>query len=214
MPPDILFDLDGTLIDSSPGILASFQRVLDANGLRAVVPLEASLIGPPLGETLRRISGIEDDAVLSRLTEAFKQDYDTTGYRQTHAFEGVPEGLRQLAEAGSRLFIVTNKRMVPTRKILDALGLARYFTGVHTRDETVPMASSKSAVTRRVVTQYSIACGKALFVGDSDEDAAAAGENHLRYIHAVYGYGTMIANTAPEHSTLRHFPALPELIGI
>ena len=48
MPPDILFDLDGTLIDSSPGILASFARVLAAHGLTPVVPLEPLLIGPPL----------------------------------------------------------------------------------------------------------------------------------------------------------------------
>ena len=53
MPPDILFDLDGTLIDSSPGILASFGRVLAAHGLEPLVPLDASLIGPPLAETLR-----------------------------------------------------------------------------------------------------------------------------------------------------------------
>lgn len=213
MPSDILFDLDGTLIDSSPGILASFQRVLDANGLRAVVPLEASLIGPPLGETLQRISGIADDAVLSRLTEAFKQDYDTTGYRQTLAFEGVPEVLRLLSEEGSRLFIVTNKRMVPTRKILAELNLARYFTGVHTRDETVPMASSKSGVTKRVIAQYAIVPDKAFFVGDSEEDATAAKDNHLRFILAIYGYGNMIGNPTQEQFMLGHVQALPEMIG-
>ena len=64
MPYDILFDLDGTLIDSSPGILASFERVLAAHGMRAAVPLEASLIGPPLAVTLRQVSGIEDEAGL------------------------------------------------------------------------------------------------------------------------------------------------------
>ena len=59
---DILFDLDGTLIDSSPGILASFARVLAARGLAPVVALDPSIIGPPLADTLRRISGIGDEA--------------------------------------------------------------------------------------------------------------------------------------------------------
>ena len=76
MPTDILFDLDGTLIDSSPGILASFARVLEANGLAPAVPLEASLIGPPLAVTLRQVSGVRDEALLARLVDAFKADYD------------------------------------------------------------------------------------------------------------------------------------------
>ena len=86
MPPDILFDLDGTLIDSSPGILASFGRILAAAGLPPAVPLAASLIGPPLAVTLQQVSGIADEVRLTRLVEAFKQDYDTAGYLATEMF--------------------------------------------------------------------------------------------------------------------------------
>lgn len=211
MTMDILFDLDGTLIDSSPGILASFRRVLDAHGLRAAVPLEASLIGPPLGETLQKITGLADEAALARLVDAFKHDYDSAGYRQTLAFEDVPEGLRRLANDGARLFIVTNKRMVPTRKILDALDLARYFAGVHTRDETVPMAPSKSAVTRRVMEHYAIAPGHALFVGDSGEDRQAAAENGVAFVHAVYGYGDLAGAASADCMPLTRLTDLTEL---
>lgn len=212
MPPDILFDLDGTLIDSSPGILASFQRVLDAGGLRPVVPLESSLIGPPLGETLKRISGIEDETALAGLIEAFKQDYDNAGFRQTLAFDGVAEGLERLAAAGSRLFIVTNKRLVPTRKILDALGLAGYFTGVHTRDETAPMSPSKSAVTKRVMALYAITPGNAFFVGDSEEDRQAAEENGLLFVHATYGYGAVADAGRLGGMILERMIDLPDLV--
>lgn len=211
MPTDILFDLDGTLIDSSPGILASFERVLAAHGLQAAVPLEASLIGPPLAVTLRRISGIEDAALLDRLVEAFKQDYDTAGYRDTLAFDGVADGLARLADAGARLFIVTNKRMMPTLRILAALGLARHFAGVHTRDETVPMSPSKSAVTRRVLDRHGIDSARACFVGDSDEDAVAARENELRFIHATYGYGSAGIAERPD-AVLARFADLPDLV--
>ncbi|MBK6630238.1 MAG: HAD family hydrolase [Betaproteobacteria bacterium] len=209
---DILFDLDGTLIDSSPGILASFARVLAAHGLQAAVPLEASLIGPPLAVTLKHISGIEDAALLARLAEAFKQDYDTAGYRATLAFGGVAEGLARLAGNGARLFIVTNKRMVPTLKILEALGLARHFAGIHTRDETVPMAPSKAAVTQRVLGRYGIDPARACFVGDSDEDAAAARENGLRFIHATYGYGAVGIQGRPD-AVLDQFARLPDLVA-
>ncbi len=210
MATDILFDLDGTLIDSSPGILASFGRVLAAHGLQPAVPLEASLIGPPLATTLRQVSGTHDEALLARLVEAFKQDYDTAGYRSTEVFPGVAAGLAQLAAAGAHLFIVTNKRMAPTRKILDALGLARHFAGIHTRDETEPMAPSKAAVTQRVLERYGIDRGRACFVGDSDEDATAARENGLRFIHAAYGYGA--AGIKADSLRLDRFEDLPGLI--
>jgi phosphoglycolate phosphatase len=243
MPPDILFDLDGTLIDSSPGILASFARVLaaqglapavpleaslidsspgiiasfarvlSAHGLPPAVPLEASLIGPPLAVTLRQVSGVDDETLLVRLVEAFKADYDTEGYRTTHAFDGVAEGLVQLATAGARLFIVTNKRMVPTRRILEALGLADCFAGIHTRDETDPPAPSKAAVARRIIAHYAIDPARALFVGDSDEDAAAARENGLRFIHATYGYGAAGIASRPD-AVLQDFAHLPGLVDV
>jgi phosphoglycolate phosphatase len=211
MPPVILFDLDGTLIDSSPGILASFARVLAAHGLAPVVPLEPSLIGPPLAVTLRQVSGIQDEALLGRLGEAFKQDYDTAGYRTTEVFPGVAAGLAQLAGAGSRMFIVTNKRMVPTRRILEALGLAQLFAGIHTRDEIEPPAPSKAAVTKRILAHYGINPLHACFVGDSDEDAAAAWENGLRFIHATYGYGAAGIAGRPD-AILSSFVDLPGLV--
>ena len=212
MATDILFDLDGTLIDSSPGILASFGRVLTAHGLAPVVPLEASLIGPPLAVTLRQVSGIADEARLARLVEAFKQDYDTAGYRSTEVFPGVAAGLAQLAAAGARLFIVTNKRMVPTRRILEALGLAQLFAGIHTRDETEPMAPSKAAVTQHVLDRYGVDRSRACFVGDSDEDAAAARENGLAFIHAVYGYGGASIAGRPD-AVLGQFAELPGIVA-
>ncbi|MBM3392071.1 MAG: HAD family hydrolase [Betaproteobacteria bacterium] len=214
MQADILFDLDGTLIDSSPGILASFARVLAAHGLKPAVPLEASLIGPPLAVTLRQVSGLGDtgdEALLARLVEAFKADYDSAGYLTTEVFPGVAAGLAALATGGARLFVVTNKRLVPTRRILEALGLARYFSGIHTRDETDPPAPSKSAVTRRVIARYGIDAARACFVGDSDEDAAAARENGLAFIHAAYGYGAAGIAERPA-AVLDGFDELPGLV--
>ena len=211
MPPDLLFDLDGTLIDSSAGILGSFERVLAMHGLAPAEPLTAALIGPPLAVTLRQVSGLADEARLARLAEAFKADYDSEGYRATTAFPGVADGLAQLAGAGSRLFIVTNKRLLPSRRILDALGLARHFAGIHSRDETEPPAPSKAAVTRRVIGQHRIDPARACFVGDSDEDAAAARENGLYFIHAAYGYGAAGVSSPPA-AVLKDFAHLPGMV--
>ncbi|MDR2239362.1 MAG: HAD hydrolase-like protein [Zoogloeaceae bacterium] len=210
MNRDILFDLDGTLIDSSPGILASFARVLAQHGVTPTAPLEAGLIGPPLIETLRKVCGIDDEARLRRLADAFKADYDTEGCRATPAFPGVAAGLAQLADAGARLYIVTNKRGVPTRRILQTLDLARHFTGIHTRDETDPPAPSKAVLTARLISHYRIDPARACFVGDTHEDADAARQNALPFIHAAYGYG---AAGIAAHATLQRFADLPSLIN-
>jgi phosphoglycolate phosphatase len=210
-PADIIFDLDGTLIDSSPGILASFGRILAAHGLQPAVKLDASLIVPPLADALRLVSGIQNERQLARLAAAFKDDYDTMGYCGTELFPGVAEGLTQLAQHGARLFIVTNKRMVPTHRILQSLGFAQLFTGIHTRDETEPPAPSKSVVTRRALSHHRINLPRAFFVGDSEEDAVAARENGLAFIHARYGYGVASIQQGVQ-KVLEHFNDLPKLI--
>ena len=65
-PQAILFDFDGTLIDSARSILAGFELALAREGLQAAVPLSASLIGPPLPKTLAKLAGTEDPAVITR----------------------------------------------------------------------------------------------------------------------------------------------------
>ena len=77
----ILFDLDGTLIDSAPAILASFQAAFAASGVTPVRPISNDIIGPPLTETLQLLAGSTDATLIARLSEAFKASYDSSGYQ-------------------------------------------------------------------------------------------------------------------------------------
>jgi phosphoglycolate phosphatase-like HAD superfamily hydrolase len=74
------------------------------------------------------------------------------------------------------------------------------------------MAPSKAAVARRIIAHYAIDPARAFFVGDSDEDAAAARENGLRFIHATYGYGAAGITARPD-AVLDRFARLPGLVG-
>ena len=74
--PHILFDLDGTLIDSAPAILASFREAFAQTGIAPVRSIDESIIGPPLLETLQLLSGSQDAALTGRLADAFKASYD------------------------------------------------------------------------------------------------------------------------------------------
>ncbi|MFD2110538.1 HAD family hydrolase [Thiorhodococcus fuscus] len=189
MPTTLLFDLDGTLIDSSASILAAMSGALTREGIDPVVPLDESLIGPPLRQTLSRITDCGDLEVIERLAAHFREVYDTVGYRQTRVYPGVDDSLCTLAASGSRMFIVTNKRIYPTRLILEMLGWTDLFSGIYTLDSVSPAAASKGVLIAQLMREHSILAHDACLIGDTPEDAQAAHDNGLRFVGVSWGYG-------------------------
>jgi len=185
---NILFDLDGTLVDSAPSILAGFGAVVARHAITPQVPLDSRLIGPPLLPTLQRITGMNDTEALQAMAATFKASYDQEGYRLTAVYPGIDAALRALVQRAT-LYIVTNKRIHPTRLILDHLGWAPLFTGVYAQDAYSPPLPSKAAVIGHVLQAHSIDPASALYVGDRAEDGEAATANGLRFAWATWGYG-------------------------
>lgn len=188
-PAAILFDFDGTLIDSAPSILASFGAALQHTGLKAAVPLTPSLIGPPLLSTVGTLLGTDDEPTRQRFAAAFREQYDLAGYRHTVAYDGVPALLKGLHEAGIGLFIVTNKRIAPTRRILAHLRWEHWFRGVYALDALEPPAPNKKALVRDVLQREALRPADTWMVGDSREDQSSAEGNALRFFAACWGYG-------------------------
>ncbi|NBU59665.1 MAG: HAD family hydrolase [Betaproteobacteria bacterium] len=186
---NLIFDFDGTLIDSAPSILAGFAAVVERHGISPRVPLDSRLIGPPLLPTLQRISGVDDQTALQDMAATFKAWYDTEGYRLTAVYPGIDAVLHDLA-ARARLYIVTNKRIHPTRQILGHLGWVPLFAGVYAQDAFDPPLASKAAVIGQVLSMHGIDPAGALYIGDRAEDGEAATANGLRFAWATWGYGT------------------------
>ena len=184
----LLFDLDGTLVDSAPSILAGFGAVVERHSIAPQVPLDSRLIGPPLLPTLARISGITEPAPLEAMAATFKAWYDTEGYTLTAVYPGIDAALHALADRAA-LYIVTNKRIHPTRQILAHLGWAPLFAGIYAQDAFNPPLASKAAVISRVIETHGIDRAGALYVGDRAEDGEAATTNGLRFAWATWGYG-------------------------
>ena len=195
----IIFDLDGTLIDSAPSILASFRLVLEEAGISPQVPLTPSLIGPPLRQTLTTISGIAPGPLLDELAAAFARIYDSTGYRATVVYTGVPELLQELAGAGVVLAIATNKRRVPTLKILEHFGWDGYFGRVGTLDTPTPPHADKGALIAALLADLDLEPRRTLYVGDKSEDGEAADANGMNFIAAGWGYGRWEQPSLPGH---------------
>jgi len=185
----IIFDLDGTLIDSAPSILSGFARVLDQHGIKPRCELTHSLIGPPLIETLRRISGIDDPEILQGLADNFKRYYDEVGYRETREYPGITEALNNLCLGGASLYVVTNKRIVPTRRIIEFLHWGTFFKGLYSHDAFDPAASSKADVIKRVMTLHAMPREDTVYIGDREEDREAAEASRITFYFAGWGYG-------------------------
>lgn len=192
--PHILFDLDGTLIDSAPAILASFRAAFVHTGIAPAVAIDESVIGPPLTETLQLLSGSDDPALIGRLAEAFKASYDGAGYRETAAYAGVGELLAELTGARLTLSIATNKRIHPTRLILDHLGWGGHFAHVYALDMISPRLPNKAAMIARLLADQGIAKEQAVYIGDRSEDGESADANGLPFIAVTWGYGSLNAD--------------------
>ena len=194
----ILFDLDGTLIDSAPAILASYRDCFAAAGREPVRPIDASIVGPALTETLQMLTGSTDRALIDELAAHFKASYDSTGYLQTAAYEGVGDLLSQLADGGLRLAIATNKRLHPTQLILQHLGWSTYFEAVYALDMVTPRLTDKATIIARLLAERSIPRAAAVYIGDRSEDGESADANGLAFIAATWGYGSL----QPAHMAL------------
>lgn len=208
--PHILFDLDGTLIDSAPAILASFREAFASTGVAPVRSIDESVIGPPLTETLQLLSGSNDPALIGRISDAFKASYDSEGYKATAAYTGVGELLAQLAAAGRQLSIATNKRIHPTRLILAHLGWLDYFSHVYALDLFTPRLPDKAAMIARLLADQNIARDQAIYLGDRSEDGESADANGLPFIAVTWGYGSL---TASEMRPGWRAAARPSILG-
>lgn len=184
----IIFDLDGTLIDSSPSILAAFEGAFLKANLQAVKPFAPEIIGPPLKETLKILLGSDDPEKIAMLAELFKEQYDTVGYKKTSVFAGVEHLLKSLAETNIPLYIATNKRIKPTLLIMEHLGWCDYFKGVYALDMPEAKATTKAELIAYVLKTHAIQPTEAIYIGDRQEDKKAALANHLNFCYAKWGY--------------------------
>lgn len=187
----ILFDLDGTLIDSAPGIIAGFSAALLQNGVSPICELSEELIGPPLDETLRIISGISDLVILNKLADSFKEHYDGAGYKKTLLFEGVNDMLHTLHASGYTLHIATNKRLKPTLLILEYFGWSKIFTSTYALDSAGPRYTNKIEMLSHQLNEQEISPKTAVYVGDSKGDRIASEKNNLHFIQADWGYSNI-----------------------
>lgn len=186
---NLIFDLDGTLIDSKKGVLISLEYVLNKNKVKRKCALSAELIGPPLYELLTSVVGQADHNIYE-LVEQFVCHYDSEGYLETLYFDGVFELLEAVKKKGFRLFIATNKRQVPTEKIVKLFGWNSLFEGVYSIDSIFGV-ENKSDLLVYIVNNYDLSAESTIYIGDTEADRSTAADVGVKYLMVSWGYGSI-----------------------
>ena len=138
LPRCILFDLDGTLLDSLPGIEYSVLAALKSCNLPPPQTSIRELIGPPIRTILSSAARTAEVSALDALEKAFRASYDSDGWLKTPCFPGADEVLRIMSEQNYRLFVVSNKPKHIAMKILEQNDIVNRFEMIVTRDSRSP----------------------------------------------------------------------------
>jgi phosphoglycolate phosphatase len=205
----IVFDLDGTLVDTAPDLMNALNDVLTRRGHE---PVEASVIRAAVGRGARvmieealRMAGTEDD--LDQMLAEFLVYYEANIAAESHPYPGARDTLERFATAGAKLAVCTNKREYLSRKLLQELELEGYLAAIAGRD-TFPVAKPDP---RHLLGAISLAGGdpsRALMVGDSNVDFRTANAANVPIVLVSFGYGP-----APQDGsalTIGHFAELEE----
>jgi phosphoglycolate phosphatase len=186
--PALIFDLDGTLTDSKPGILGCLREVLEARKMSGYGSLDR-FIGPPVEEWAEELlpqGSAEDRTALAR---EYRACYDRVGWSNNSVFPGVTELLAQLHHDGFPLHVCTSKHEHFAVRILESFGIAQYFKGIY-GDRIDYESHSKSDLLALILSQNAIDCAWVWMVGDRSFDIEAAHLNGIRCLAAAWGYGT------------------------
>ena len=189
----ILFDLDGTLVDTRPGIGYALREAIAVvmPHKKVDIPDLRSIIGPPIRDVLKKAIPDIDNATLDELERQFRSTYDSIGWQQCSAYDGVVDTMSRIARQKIECFVVTNKRIEPTLKILERLQLKVYFDEVVSWDSGARPYASKVEMVGYVIHKYHLKSKTMLLVGDSSEEAQAAKANGARFAAVAYGYGNV-----------------------
>jgi len=213
----IVFDLDGTLVDTAPDLIDALNHVLDREGLPAV-PLHAArnLIGAGARKLIER--GLEVDGRSASVSDIDRMTADFIAYYADHIadtsrpFEGLEGALDDLAARGHRLAVCTNKLEWLSKRLLDRLGLSARFAAICGAD-TFGVAKPDPAILRQTVARAAGALSSTIMVGDAGTDIGVARRAGVPVIGVSFGYTEVpIAELNPD-LLIHHMSELPGAVA-
>lgn len=209
---NVLFDLDGTLVDSSRTIATCIDYALDSIGTdtRSKLPI-AAMIGAPLLDIFRdeyRLTETQTDAAINH----YREHYDALRQAGSRVYDGIVDMLLVLQEDGFRLFVATVKPTPIAERVLSDLGLRSYFEGV-SGSSMDHVRRTKAGIIAHALRTWDLDPLQSMMVGDRGQDIHGARENGLLATAVTYGFGSCeeLAAAKPDH-VVDHSSELPALL--
>ncbi len=184
----ILFDLDGTLTDSAPGIVNAARYALERFGMEAEPAVLRSFIGPPLCDSFHHALGMPL-ADARRAVKVFQEYFRDRGIFENAPYPGIVEMLKSLHGSGKRLVVATSKPELFAERIAERFGFSPWLDGVFGADMEETRVS-KGEIIRYALHSRGIDPASAVMVGDRKYDIDGARQSGVDGIGVLYGYGS------------------------
>ena len=213
----VIYDLDGTLIDSAKDMQVAVSRVLTDHGLPEVTEDDVrNYMGQgskvTMGKAFAKYGKTLDDSALSAVTREFVRYYEADPVSHTSAFAGVPEVVARFDRLGLRQGVCTNKFERPSRMILEHLKLMPPISDVAGAD-TFPVRKPDPKHILMLVERMGGSPGRSVMVGDSIHDVEAAHGAGLPAVLVSWGYTARPASELGAEAVIDRFANLPEALG-
>ena len=183
----VLFDVDGTLIHSSPGILSTMEYTFAQMGITLPESELKKFLGPPLRVTFGKYCQTEER--IEQAVDTYRSRYAVDGQYQCRLFPGVEEMLRTLKAQGVILCTATSKPVKVVEPMLERLGIAPLFTMIGGASMDASL-DTKTAVVNHVLHQPFLAGKRVLMAGDRKDDVKGGRDCGLTTAAVLYGYGS------------------------
>ena len=196
----VVFDLDGTLIDSKRDLADSANEMLTGYGAAALTEdAIGHMVGAGAAQLVARVlQAAQLNVPLDEALARFLENYDRRLTNHTRPYHGIPELLAELESEGVKMSLLTNKPLEASARILEAFGLSKFFRLRVGGDGPWPRKPAPEGL-RFLMKEESADSSQTMLVGDSGVDLSTARNAGVRICLARYGFG--FADVAPE--TLR-----------
>ncbi len=184
----ILFDLDGTLTDSGPGIMNCFRYAFEKMGCEVPADLKR-FVGPPLEDSFSKACGMSDEDT-AKAVAYYRERYFDKGIYENKVYDGIREMLEQLTAAGCILAVSTSKNQKGADIVLDHFDLKRFFRVICGSDASNGIVTKTDVIEHTIKELGSPDKNTVLMIGDRDYDVKGAHEANIACMGALWGYGS------------------------
>ncbi|MCU1424995.1 MAG: haloacid dehalogenase [Microbacteriaceae bacterium] len=189
----ILFDLDGTIVDSAPGITSTLAYTFERLGRPIPTPAELlAYVGPPLLDSFRDFAKLTPEESAEAL-DIYREKYLDVGAYDATQYEGVGAVLKAVHESPLPMSLATSKPELPATLILEHFNLARYFDVITGASADEVRSAKKDVVAEALIRLAAMGAdiSRPVLVGDREHDVHGAAANDVPTIMVEWGYGSV-----------------------